>query len=154
MSTKLYITVHDIHSIVQYSHGYPFLQLLDKHVVPSTAMIGALLLHEAIVACCQASTRPLAIEHHGYNEQRYTQTHESTGNEHILQTISLHPWRNSKGNTNAEGISKECNTGKGVTGDLLRCNIRKEQPKRYAMERTYITVAIDDQGQSGIADTA
>lgn len=117
-------------------------------------MIGALLLHETIVACCQASTRPLAIEHHGYNERSDTQTNESTGNEHILQTISLHPWRNSKRNANTEGISKECNTREGVTGDLLRCNISKEPPKRYGMERTYITVAIDDEGQSGIADTA
>lgn len=116
-------------------------------------MIGALLLHETIVACRQASTRPLAIEHHGYNEQRDTQTDESTGNEHILQTIALDPWRNSKWNANTDGISKECNTREGITGDLLRCNIRKEPPKRYGMERTYVTVAIDDQGQSGIADT-
>lgn len=83
-------------------------------------MVVTLLLHKTIVACRQATTRPLAIEHHGNNEQRDPQTHKSTGNEHILETVALDPWTNSKWNSNTDGVAEECYSRKGVASNLSK----------------------------------
>lgn len=85
-------------------------------------MIVTLLLYKAIIAGCQATARPLAVENHGNNEQRDTQTDESAGNEHILETVALNPRRNGKWNSDADGIAEECNSREGITGNLLEAN--------------------------------
>lgn len=118
-------------------------------------MIVTLLFHKAIVACRQASTRPLTVEHHGNYKQRDTQTDESTGNEHILETVALNPRRNGEWNSDANGIAEECNTRKGITGDLLEANDEQSWAnKERKVGMIYITVTINDQGQSGITNTA
>jgi hypothetical protein len=118
-------------------------------------MIVTLLFHKTIVSCRQAPTRPLAVEHHGNNEQRDTQTDESTGNEHILETIALDPRRNSKRNSNADGVAEECYSREGVAGDLSKeKRLETHSIDHSGFEMAYITVTIDNQGQSGIANTA
>lgn len=87
-------------------------------------MIVALLLNKTIISCSQTTTRLLTVEHHRNNQQRDTQTDESTGNEHILETVALNPWRNSKGDSNADGIAEECYSRECVAGDLSSGTVR------------------------------
>ncbi|KAJ5849267.1 hypothetical protein N7534_007956 [Penicillium rubens] len=81
-----------------------------------------LLFHEAIVACCQVTTRLFAVEHHRNDEQRDTQIDERAGNEHILETIALDPGRNCKWDSNADDITEEGYSREGVTGNQLKAN--------------------------------
>lgn len=65
-----------------------------------------------------ASTNSFPIYGHQDNRHAHAKTDEPTRDEHVLDSVSLHPRRDGEGDADAEGVADECYCGEGVASYL------------------------------------
>ena len=85
----------------------------------------SLRINEAIILGSQLPPRILTPDNHWDDQTRNSQADESARNEHVLNTIFLHPWIDGKWNTNARSISDKRNSRERVAGNLILTLIPK-----------------------------
>lgn len=75
-------------------------------------------INKTIILRRQLPPRIFTPDNHWDDQTCNSQADESTRNEHVLNTIPIHPWIYGKWNTNARSISDKCNTCERVAGNL------------------------------------
>ena len=66
----------------------------------------------------EPTTNPFAEKDHRQDQGCNSQTDKTARHEHVLQSIDLNPWTDSKGYSDGECITDECHRRERVSGYL------------------------------------